>query len=161
MFQNNNFKRLITSGKATCDWTFVIFLSFSQNNMLNLSCQEKRWYEMKLIKNEWKFARHMNALKQQLLLNRWHIFKFKRARSKRNVKIDKRRRVQTSENKNRYVSFKFALSCYYYHCYCSNEQFFKFEVSLSTSIGSLLTFFAVAFISCCLIIIVRSMFNSH
>ena len=62
-FWNDDFKRLITSGKATCDWIHVTLLLFSQSNMLNLSCQKKRRYEIKLIKNEWRFARHMNALK--------------------------------------------------------------------------------------------------
>ena len=57
--------------------------------------------------------------------------------------------------------FNFASSCYYYHCCCSNERFFKFETSLFTSIESLLTLFAVAFIFYCQIIIVKSMFNLH
>ena len=145
----------------TYDWTYVTLLSFSQSNILNLLCQKRRRYEMKLMKNKWRFARHMNALKQQSLLNRWHIFKFKRTRSKWNAKIDKRRRVQTDENKNRCVSFNFASSCYHHHCCCSNERFFKSETSLSISIKSLLTFFAVAFIFYCQAIIVKSMFNFH
>ena len=62
--QNDDFKRLIISGKATCDWIYVTLLFFSQSNMLNLLYQKKRRYKIKLIKNEWKFARHMNALKQ-------------------------------------------------------------------------------------------------
>ena len=113
------------------------------------------------MKDEWRFARHMNALKQQSLLNRWHIFRSKPTRSKWNAKIDKERRVQTGENKNRYVSFNFASSyCYYHYCY-SNERFFKSEASLSTSIENLLTLFAVAFIFCCQAIVMRLMFSSH
>ena len=94
-------------------------------------------------------------------MNRWHIFKFKRARSKWNAKIDKERRVQTDEDKDRYVSFNFALSCYHNHYCCSNKRSFKFETLLSTSIESLLTLFAVAFIFCCQTIVMKSMFNSH
>ena len=139
----------------------MTLLLFSQSNMLNLSCQKRRRYEMKLMKDEWRFARHMNALKQQSSLNRWHIFKFKRARLKWNAKIDKGRRVQTDENKDRCVSFNFALNCYHHHCCCSNERFFKFEAFLSTSIESLLTLFTVAFTFCCQVIVVRSMFSSY
>ena len=72
--RNNDFKRLIISGKATCDkttcdktmcdWAHVILLSFSQSNMLNLSYYKRRRYEMKLMKNEWRFARYINVLKQ-------------------------------------------------------------------------------------------------
>ena len=50
-FRNDDFKRLITSDKTTYDWIYVILLFFSQSNMLNLSCQKKRRYEMKLMKN--------------------------------------------------------------------------------------------------------------
>ena len=103
----------------------------------------------------------MNALKQQSSLNWWHIFKFKQTRSKWNAKIDKRRRIQTDENKNRCVSFNFASNYYHHHCCCSNERSFKSETFLSTSIESLLTLFTVAFIFCYQTIIVKSMFNSH
>ena len=159
--RNNNFRKLILSDKAACDWIHVTLLSFSQSNMLNLSCHKKRWYEMKLMKDEWRFTRHMNALKQQSLLNRWHIFKFKQIRSKWNAKIDKRRRIQTDENKNRCVSFNFASNCYHYQCCCLNEQSFKSEALLSTSIESLLTLFTIALIFCYQAIIVKSMFSSH
>ena len=159
--RNDDFKRLITSDKATCDWTHVTLLSFSQSNMLNLSCQKRRQYEIKMIKDEWRFARHMNALKQQSSLNRWYIFKFKRARSKWNAKIDKRYRIQTGEDKDRCVSSNFASNCYHHHCCYSNERFFKSEAFLFTSIKNLLTLFAVAFTSCYQTIIVKSMFNSH
>ena len=104
-FRNDDFKRLIINGKATCDWVHVILLFFSQSNMLNLSCQKKRRYEIKVMKDEWRFARHMNALKWQSSLNRWHIFKFKRIRSKWNASIDKRRRIQADENKDWCVFF--------------------------------------------------------
>ena len=90
-----------------------------------------------------------------------NIFRFKRERSKWNAKIDRRRRIQINEDKNRYISFNFALSCCHHHCYYSNQQSFKFEASLFISIESLLTLFAVAFISCCQVIVVRSMFSSH
>ena len=113
------------------------------------------------MKDEWTFMRHMNALKQQLSLNRWCISKSKQLRSKWNAKIDKKRRIQTDKNKDRCVSLNFALSCYHHHCYCSNERFFKFEAFLSTLIESLLIFFAVAFIFYYQVIVVRSMFNSH
>ena len=95
------------------------------------------------------------------MLNRWHIFKFKRSRSKWNAKIDKKYRIQTNKNKNRCVSFNFTLSCYYYHCCCSNERSLKSETFLSTSIESLVTLFAVAFIFCCQIIVVKLMFSSY
>ena len=159
--RNNNFKRLITSDKTTCDWIYVTLLSFSQSTMLNLSCQKKRRYEIKLIKDEWRFARHMNTLKQQSSLNRWYTFKFKRTRSKWNAKIDKRRRIQTDKNKDRCVSSNFTSSCYHHHCYYSNERFFKSKAFLFTLIENLLTLFAIAFIFCCQVIIVKSMFNSH
>ena len=94
-------------------------------------------------------------------MNRWHIFKLKRARLKWNAKIDKRRRVQTDEDKDRCVSFNFASSCYHHHYCYSNERSFKFEASFSTSIESLSILFAVAFIFCYQIIIVKSMFSSH
>ena len=94
-------------------------------------------------------------------LNRWHIFKFKRARSKWNAKIDKKRRVQTGENKDRCVSLNFASNCCHHHYYCLNERSFKSEAFLSTSIESLLILFAIAFIFCCQVIIVRSMFSFH
>ena len=103
----------------------------------------------------------MNALKQQLSLNRWHIFKSKRARSKWNTKIDKKGRVQADEDKNQCVSFNFVSSYYHYHCYCSNERSFKSETFLFISIESLLILFAVAFIFCYQVIIVKSMFNFH
>ena len=96
-----------------------------------------------------------------MLLNRWHIFKFKRTRSKWNAKIDKRRQIQTDENKNRCVSVNFISSYYHHHCCCSNEQFFKFETFFSLSIKSLLTLFAVAFIFYCQTIIVKSIFNFY
>ena len=159
--RNDDLKRLITSGKATCDWIHVTLLSFSQSNMLNLSCQKRRRYEMKLMKNEWRFARHMNALKQQSSLNRWHIFKFKRSRSKWNAKIDKERRVQTDENKSWCISSDFVSSCYHHHCCYSNESSFKFDASFSTSVESLLTLLTVAFIFCYQAIVVRSIFNFH
>ena len=75
--------------------------------------------------------------------------------------IDKKYRIQTDENKNRCVSFNFALNCYYHHCCCSNERFFKFQAFLFTLIESLLTLFAFAFIFYYEIIIVKLMFNSH
>ena len=103
----------------------------------------------------------MNALKQQSSLNRWHISKFKRLRSKWNAKIDKECRIQTDENKNRYVSFNFVSNCYYHHCCCSNERFFKSEAFLFTSIENLLTLFTIAFIFCCQVIVVKSMFSSY
>ena len=108
-----------------------------------------------------KICGHMNALKQQSSLNRWYIFRFKRLKSKWNAKIDKKRRVQTNENKDRCVSFNFASNYYHYHYYCSNERSFKSEIFLSTSIESLLTLFAIVFISCCQTIVMKSMFNSH
>ena len=95
------------------------------------------------------------------MLNRWHIFKSKRARSKWNAKIDKKRRVQTNENKDQCVSSNFVLSCYHHHCCCSNERSFKSEASLFTSIENLLTLFAFAFIFCCQVIVVKSMFSSY
>ena len=107
------------------------------------------------MKDEWRFAQYMNALKQQSSLNQWYISKLKRSRSKWNAKIDKERRVQIDENKNRCVSFNFILSCYYHHCCYSNEQSFKFETSFFISIKSLLVLFASAFISCCQIIVVK------
>ena len=113
------------------------------------------------MKNEWRFARYMNALKQQSLLNQWRIFKFKRSRLKWNAEIDKKRRIQTDKNKDRCVFSNFASNCYHHHCCCSNEQSFKSEAFLSTSIESLLTLFAVAFIFYCQVIVVKSMFNSH
>ena len=36
--RNDDFKKLITSDKATYDWIHVTLLFFSQSNMLNLSC---------------------------------------------------------------------------------------------------------------------------
>ena len=125
--RNDNFKRLIISDKTTYDWTYVILLPFSQSNMLNLSCQKRKRYKMKLMKNEWRFTRHMNALKQQSSLNRWHVFRSERAKLKWNAEIDRRRRIQTGENKNRYIFLNFALNYYHYHCCCSNERFFKSE----------------------------------
>ena len=95
------------------------------------------------------------------MLNRWHIFKLKRSRSKWNTKIDKKRRVQAYENKNRCVFSNFASNCYHHHWCCSNEQFFKSEAFLSTSIESLLTLFAIAFTFYCQAIIVKSMFSFH
>ena len=95
------------------------------------------------------------------MLNRWHIFKFKQIKSKWNTKIDKKRRIQTDENKNRCISFNFILSYYHHHCYCSNERFFNIETFFSTSVESLLILFAVTFIFYCQIIVVRSMFNFH
>ena len=77
------------------------------------------------------------------------------------MKIDKKYRIQTGENKNRCISSNFALNCYNHHFCCSNEQSFKSEASLSTSVESLLALFAVAFIFYCQTIVVRSMFNSH
>ena len=75
--------------------------------------------------------------------------------------IDKKRRIQTGEDKDQCVSFNFVLNCYYHHYCCSNERFFKSEALLSTSIENLLTLFAVAFIFYCQTIVVRSMFSSH
>ena len=49
---NNNFKDLITSGKATYNWIHVTLLLFSQSNMLNLLRQKKRGDKMSLLKNE-------------------------------------------------------------------------------------------------------------
>ena len=95
------------------------------------------------------------------MLNRWHIFRLKRARSKWNAEIDKKRRIQTDENKNRCNSFNFVSNYYHYHCCCSNERFFKSKAFLSTLIESLLTLFAVAFIFCYQVIIVKLMFYSH
>ena len=57
--------------------------------------------------------------------------------------------------------FDFASSYYHHHCCCSNERFFKSEAFLSISIESLLTLFAITFIFCCQIIVVRSMFSFH
>ena len=57
--------------------------------------------------------------------------------------------------------FNFASSCYHHRCCCSNERSFNFETFLFTSIESLLTLFAVAFIFYCQIIVVRSMFSFH
>ena len=37
-FRNTDFKRLITSDKATHDWAHMTLLSFSQSNMMNLLC---------------------------------------------------------------------------------------------------------------------------
>ena len=116
---------------------------------------------MKLMKDGWRFAQHINALKQQSSLNRWYIFRSKWARSKWNAKIDRRRRIQIDEDKGRCVSFNFASSCYHHHCCCSNERSFKSEAFLFTSIESLLTLFTVAFIFYCQVIVVRSMFNLH
>ena len=64
-------------------------------------------------------------------------------------------------DKDQYVFSNFALNCYYHHCCCLNEQSFKFETFLSTSVESLLVLFAVAFTSYCQVIIVKSMFNSY
>ena len=128
--------------------------------MLNLSRQKRRWYEKNLLKNEWRFARCMNALKQQSLLNWWHIFKSKRLEANWNARKNKERQMRTSEDKDRYNSSNFDSSCYH-HCCCSNERFFKSEAFSSTSIESLLTLFAVALISYCQIIVVKLMFSSH
>ena len=77
------------------------------------------------------------------------------------MKIDKERRVQTDENKDRCISFNFASSCYHRYYYYLSERFFKFEAFFSTSIESLLTLFAVVFTFSCQTIVVKSMFNSY
>ena len=158
--RNNDLENLIVSNKATCDWIHVTLLSFSQSNMLNLSCQKKRRYEMSLLKNEWRFAQHMNALKQQSSLNRWHISKSKRSRANWNAKKNKRRRIRADKNKNQCNSSNFDSSCHH-HCYCSNERSFKFEIFSSTSVESLLTLFAVALIFYCQTIVVKLMFSYY
>ena len=63
-FQNNDLENLIANGKATYDEIHVTLLFFSRSNILNLLCQKRKRYEMNLLKNKWRFARHMNALKQ-------------------------------------------------------------------------------------------------
>ena len=75
--------------------------------------------------------------------------------------MNRKRRVQTDENKCQYVSFNFISNDYHHHCCSSNEQSFKSKTSFSTSIESLLTLFAIVFISCYQIIIVKSLFNLH
>ena len=52
-------------------------------------------------------------------------------------------------------------SCYHHHYCCLNERFFKFETFFFTSIKSLLTLFAIAFIFYCQVIVVRLIFNFH
>ena len=128
--------------------------------MLNLFYQKRRRYEISLLKNEWRFARRMNALKQQSSLNRWHISKSKRSETSWNAKRSKKRRVRTDEKKNRYNSSNFASSCHH-HCCCSNKRSFKSEASSSTSVESLLTLFAVALTSYCQVIVVKTMFSPH
>ena len=95
------------------------------------------------------------------MLNRWHIFRLKRSKSKWNAKIDKERRMQIDENKSRCVSSDFVSSYYHHHCYYSNKRSFKSEAFLFTLVESLLTLFTVAFIFYCQAIVVKLMFNSH